>query len=171
MKIVMQLVVGASTATLCAVSQAQVYQCPGKDGTKVFQQNPCPDGKQLQTKREASAARPIDPSAARLNAQQEYAVATQKLEIQIAIQERRAMVGMTEDQLVMAMGRPSHVNVSQYGGDSPSKQWVYRAGGADSTYVYTRDGVVTSIQWGQRSIPAERPSNLSSSSRPGRSPR
>lgn len=63
----------------------------------------------------------------------------------VAIQERRPIAGMTEDELVQAVGRPSVINASSGLNDAVRKQWVYR--GKRDRYVYTENGTVTHIQW------------------------
>jgi len=59
-------------------------------------------------------------------------------EVESAIHQKRVLVGMTEDELIRAKGRPTHINASSGGFD----QWVYGGG----LYVYLERGVVKSFQ-------------------------
>lgn len=64
------------------------------------------------------------------------------------------MVSMTRAELDDAMGNPDKVNSGQYGASAQDQLVYYRRG--RTLYVYTRDGVVTSIQ-NTEGAPAARP--------------
>jgi hypothetical protein len=53
-------------------------------------------------------------------------------------------IGMTREQLDLVMGQPSFVNPSNYGGVQQDQIGYNR--GKDVWYVYTKSGIVTSIQ-------------------------
>ena len=57
-------------------------------------------------------------------------------------QERKVSIGMSELALLASLGQPTKRNVSEYASGT-HVQWVYWQG---SMYVYTENGVVTSIQ-------------------------
>jgi hypothetical protein len=86
-------------------------------------------------------------------ASQQAAIERRDQEVGIAMQQGRVLLGMTESELVGALGSPTVVNLGNYGG-SVSKQWVYRAKDRTTQYVYTREGVVTSMQWEEKPEPA-----------------
>lgn len=63
----------------------------------------------------------------------------------LALERRQPLVGMTEDELQMALGKPEKVN-SHTGSGGQGQQRIYERNGR-TYYVYTDGtGVVTSIQ-------------------------
>jgi hypothetical protein len=143
-------------AVLCPASVAlaqAVYQCPGPNGQKVFQQAPCTDGARLNVIPTAPMGgsmlgTPEQHRKAVVSAKQQEAVERRDTEVRIAIQQRRVLMGMTENELRASLGPPDETNVGLYnGGTTMTKQWIYRQKNGDTNYVYTRDGVVSSMQW------------------------
>lgn len=65
--------------------------------------------------------------------------------IELAIAQRRVMVGMTGEQVQAAWGRPTNINRTVSGGGT-REQWIYRRGRLQSNYVHLDDGVVQSFQ-------------------------
>lgn len=76
---------------------------------------------------------------------EEAAATAQRDRIQLAIKERRVVIGMTAGEIHEAWGRPSSINRTEnaYGGD---EQWVHGGG----RYVYLHNNVVTSVQTSKR---------------------
>lgn len=70
-------------------------------------------------------------------------VARQPASIQSLITHRQLQLGMTKEQVLLSMGRPTDVNrtVSASGTD---EQWVY--GTYNGTYLYFEHGQLTAIQ-------------------------
>lgn len=135
-------VIAAGLVAAAAPVWAQ-YKCTSASGQVSFQQQPCA-GQQRQQALDLKALPPPSagtpsPDFARQNAELD-----KRLAIRVAIEERRPMVGMTVSELQLAMGAASAVNRSQ-AGDVVSDQHVYQRG-PRTVYVYTRNGVVTSIQ-------------------------
>ena len=146
-------VMAVGMATVGAPVWAQ-YKCTSPSGQVSFQQQPCAGQQRqqaldLKTLPPPSAGTPA-PDFAKQNAELD-----KRLAIRAAIEERRPVVGMTVSELQLAMGAANNVNRSQ-AGDVVSDQHVYQRG-ARTVYVYTRNGVVTSIQdtaSGQASAPS-----------------
>lgn len=125
----MKTIVCAAALAACVPAIAQ-YKCVGSDGRTSFQQAPC-DPSQSGKKLDVRAGPATSPGE-------------RPLEIRAAIAARRPVVGMTQEELVRAIGRPDKINAAQYGAEFQNQLIYYRE---DRTwYVYTRDGLVTSIQ-------------------------
>lgn len=131
----------------CAPVQAQIYKCPGPGGRTVIQQLPCVGGQKMDV-RPASGHAPAAPAGATGAAVSDGQARLEKLkrdnEMAAAIRRREPLVGMTRKQLDEAMGLPTKVNANNYQGVQ-QEQNIYER--PDATwYVYTRNGVVESIQ-------------------------
>ena len=139
-------------ATVGAPVWAQ-YKCTSPSGQVSFQQQPCA-GQQRQQALDLKALPPPSAGTPAPDFAKQNAELDKRLAIRAAIEERRPVVGMTVSELQLAMGAANNVNRSQ-AGDVVSDQHVYQRG-ARTVYVYTRNGVVTSIQdpaSGQASAP------------------
>lgn len=75
----------------------------------------------------------------------EAAVKAQQDVIQLAIMEKRVVVGMTSAQVQTVWGPPTNINrtVTEH---NTSEQWVYRQSNMRTNYVHLVDGVVRSFQ-------------------------
>ena len=127
-------------ATLAGSASAQIYQCPGPGGQKVFQQSPCTGGKELDVK-------PVQQVGGTMlggQAAPDTGDVDRRLSILQAAERGEPAVGMTVAQLDRAMGSPHKVNVANYG-SGPEEQRIYRRDGR-TFYVYTRDGLVSGIE-------------------------
>lgn len=118
-----------------------INKCTGADGKVVFQDLPCAgQGEKMDV-------RPASGYADEQDAQDAQAV-VQKLQadnqMAEAIRTHEPLVGMTRAQLQEAMGTPTKVNANNYGGVQ-EEQMIYERP-IETWYVYTRAGVVTSIQ-------------------------
>ena len=136
----MRMTLTVLLAVVAGTASAQVYQCPGPGGQKVFQQSPCAGGKELDVK-------PVQQVGGTMLGGQAAPGAgdvDRRLAILQAAARGEPAVGMTSDQLDRAMGAPHKVHVANYGG-GPEEQRVYRRDGR-TYYVYTRDGQVSGIQ-------------------------
>lgn len=156
--------VGALLAVGCLLSSTgafpqSVYQCPGPNGQKVFQQAPCTDGTRVNAKPVPKMGGSMlgTPQQHRMavdSARQQEAIERRETKVRIAIQQRRVLMGMTESELRAALGAPVETNVGVHGGGTRiTKQWVYRQKNGDFNYVYTTDGIVTDMQWKERPQP------------------
>ena len=119
------------------------YKCTSPSGQVSFQQQPCA-GQQRQQALDLKALPPPSAGTPAPDFAKQNAELDKRLAIRAAIEERRPVVGMTVSELQLAMGAANNVNRSQ-AGDVVSDQHVYQRG-ARTVYVYTRNGVVTSIQ-------------------------
>lgn len=135
--VLLSLALGSMPAT------AEVFKCT-VDGKTVYADSPC--GNQAKTIKIADVPTPPTTS-------QSAAVATQKLDdakvnlrlaIRSAIASSEPLVGMTREELDMAMGRADRVNRSDYGRGPEDQIIFYRTN--RTHYVYTKAGIVTTIQ-------------------------
>lgn len=127
---------------LCEPAGAQIYKCPDPAGRTVIQQMPCAGGTVMNIQR--GDAERNDEGDAALASQARVAEMNHRADVRAAINTRRPMVSMTSAELRQAMGQPTRINQANYRG-SLQDQWIYERD--DGTwYVYTRDGIVTSIQ-------------------------
>lgn len=133
-----------ATLTACAAGAAfGQYKCRQADGAVTFQQAPCAAG-QVQQRLDLRVAAPASSAAPLADHRAQIADLDRKRLIREAIAGGRPMVSMTRTELDQAMGSPDRVNVAQYGA-SLQDQLIYHRNGR-TLYVYTKDGVVTSIQ-------------------------
>lgn len=128
-------------ALLAAAPTWAINKCTGPDGKVVFQDLPCAgQGEQIDV-RPASGF-------ADARATQDAKAVVQKLQadnqMAEAIRTHEPLVGMTRAQLHEAMGTPTKVNANNYGGVQEEQVIYERAN--ETWYVYTRAGVVSSIQ-------------------------
>lgn len=135
--------------TCLAASPAwAINKCTGADGKVVFQDAPCAGkGEALNIRPSSGASRPATAEAAtdaKAKRDAEIAGINRRSEVRAAIQRGEPLVGMSRAELDQALGAPSKVNADNYSGvlkdqiiyDRPGQSW----------YVYTENGVVTSIQ-------------------------
>ena len=142
-----RIVIGLLLAVACTQAAA-VNKCTGPDGKVVFQDAPC-EGKGETVKVWSSG--PSSPSGSgpddalqRARRQAEIDGIHQRADIRAAIERGEPMVGMTRSQLEQALGAPDLVNADNDGGVVREQIIFERPGQA--WYVYTENGVVTSIQ-------------------------
>lgn len=137
---------------LAALPAAAQFKCRQPDGSTAYQQTPCA-GAQSDARMTASPAVSAAPGpgatdaegrAAQLKLKKELADAEHRQKVRYAIETRQPMVGMTRQELDLAMGAPKNVNASQYG-SSLKDQIIYERDGR-TLYVYTENGIVTAIQ-------------------------
>lgn len=133
---------------LWPLSAQAVYKCTGAGGKVTLQDAPCASseaGTKLNVPAPApTTSRARSPYAADIarhkaeeNEQQRQADA------ETAIHQKKVFVGMREDEVIRALGRPERVNRDSH---SRSDQWVYRRGTVGGFYVYMDNGVVRSWQ-------------------------
>ncbi len=107
-------------------ASAQAYRCT-VDGAVRYQQQPCEGGVALD----------VPPPAA---------AGSWEARVASAIARRRVLIGMTDDEVRRAWGRPDRINVT-VAGETRREQWVYRrASVAESQYLYLTNGVLRSAQ-------------------------
>lgn len=133
------LLIALCFAPLLAAAQ-DVYRCVGPGGQVVFQQAACPAGKGGPIEvRQANVVEgnPAGESQVRAQAERSQTVRSAQARGQV-------MQGMTTSEMQQVMGHARVVNTDS-GTGGVRQQHVYR--GADGTrYVYTENGVVTSMQ-------------------------
>lgn len=115
------------------------------DGQVVFQDTACPGkGEALKVSPASGHAlsAAADESAARAKA--EVAAVNRRADIRAAIERREPVIGMSESELLQAMGQPDRANLANYNG-TPHNQLIFERG-ARTLYVYTDSGFVKAIQ-------------------------
>jgi hypothetical protein len=123
------------------VTSFAAYKCKKPDGTTAFQDTPCPVSSSSEKFRIQSYNSLGDAS-------------DRPDHIRAGIAQSRPVVGMTYAELEREIGRPSKVNAAQYGKDFKDQLIYYTE--TRTIYVYTHNGIVTSIQntdGGQRTQP------------------
>lgn len=126
---------------LAAPAWGQVYKCPDASGRTVIQQIPCTGGQAVDVKPASGQATPQAAGAAQARLgkmQHENRMAE-------AIRTGQPMLGMTVKQLNQAMGGADKVNITKHGDVRTEQVIFYRPKG--TWYVYTKNGVVDSIQF------------------------
>jgi len=114
------------------------------DGQVVFQDAACPGKGESLNVRPASGHSNASTAESAARTKMEIATVEWRSKVNSAIARSEPLVGMTRFELDKAMGAPTKVNADNYGGrlkdqiiyDRPRQSW----------YVYTEDGIVTSIQ-------------------------
>ena len=118
-----------------------INKCTGADGKVVYQDAPCMgQGERLNVLPANGSAS----DAAVGNAQAELNKLTRDNELAEAIRTHKPLVGMTVAQLQEAMGLATTVNADNYQGVQ-REQVIYMRPN-ETWYVYTRSGIVESIQ-------------------------
>lgn len=135
-----------------APALADVYRCQQASGGVAYQDTPCATGTQKKIDSPASGAPKVAASSAPPDYKLQRADLEQRSLIKDAISSGVPMVSMTRAELNEAMGRPDKVNSGQYG-STFQDQLIYSRRGR-TLYVYTKDGVVTSIQNTEGGAPA-----------------
>lgn len=124
------------------------FKCRQPDGSTAYQQTPCA-GNQSEQRIGApaytSANALPDPGAkeAQAKVKAQAAEADRRLRIRAAIEARRPAIGMTRQELELAMGRPTRLNTDT-SARGLREQWVYQ-GQNQTLYVYTDGQEVTSF--------------------------
>ena len=133
-------------AALIASGQAYaVNKCKGPDGSTVFQDAPCAgQGETIKVSPASGHASPESAAAGSARTRAELADINRRAETRAAIERREPLIGMTEAELLQAMGQPDRANLANYNG-TPHNQLIYERG-ARTLYVYTDAGVVKAIQ-------------------------
>ena len=134
-----------AAALLAAASPASAVQkCTGPDGKVTFQDVPCANGRSEVLHLPSSAGQGPD-GAATAQAQSRVEKLKRDNEMAEAIRTHKPLVGMSVAQLQDAMGPATKVNADNYNGTQREQVIFERP--AETWYVYTRDGVVDSIQY------------------------
>lgn len=143
----MKLIKHAALAAIAlAVSPAwAINKCTGPDGSVVFQDAPCAGkGEALKVSPASGHAAPAAAGDSAAKARAELAAVNRRADIRAAIERREPVIGMTEVELLQAMGQPDRANLANYNG-TPHNQLIYERG-ARTLYVYTDAGLVKAIQ-------------------------
>ena len=126
--------------SLCVPAWA-VNKCTGADGKMVYQDAPCAGQGETLNLMHANAG---ENRAASGSAQAQVDKLKRDNEMAEAIRTRKPLVGMTVAQLQEAMGPATKVNAANYQGVQQD-QIIYERPN-ETWYVYTRQGVVQSVQ-------------------------
>lgn len=135
MKLAAVLLAAAAAAPVPAWA---LYKCPAPGGGTAYQDAPCPGGAAMNIK-----TAPPSPAAAN-RARQELVDIEWRSKVQAAIGRGEPLVGMTLSELAQAMGAPTRVNASNYGGRQ-NDQMIYERRG-ETWFVYSDGARVTSTQ-------------------------
>lgn len=130
----------ALLAALCAPAWA-INKCTGPDGKMTYQDAPCMAGGVKLDVRPASGH---VSAAAQGEARARVDRLKRETDMAEAIRTQKPLVGMTMAQLQEAMGPATKVNADNYNG-TLRDQVIYEHP-QETWYVYTRNGVVESIQ-------------------------
>lgn len=137
-------------ASLAASPAWSINKCAGPGGNTVFQDTPCADGQgeKVEVRPSSSFSSGVSASgqasAATQAARKEIADTNRRFEVTSAIERGEPLVGMTSAELERALGQPDRINAGTYGGVQKD-QLIYERNGR-TWYVYTRNGMVESIQ-------------------------
>ena len=125
---------------VCAPAWA-INKCTGADGKVAFQAAPCTGGKT-----ESMTVRPSGggTDAPQTDWKKKSAQVDYRLAIQAAIERHEPVIGMTFEQLGLAMGLPHRINTGEYKSGS-TQQRIYERG-PTTWYVYTDGPLVTAVQ-------------------------
>lgn len=138
-RLMLGFVVLASGAPVWAVNKCLV------DGRTVYQDAPCAGGgKQLNIQANAPSAPTADQRSAAAEASMRNRAADHQQNLLSGMASGRPVVGMTDNQLRIAMGLPNRINAGDYQGQQHD-QLIYERGDV-VYYVYVRNGVVSSVQ-------------------------
>jgi len=142
-----------AAAALLLVASAPAWainKCTGPNGKTVFQDMPCV-GQGTEVTVNPASGSSADPVAA-VRAQVQIGQARLDDAIADGIATGRPVIGMNADQLQQALGAPSKINTSNYGGRHED-QWIfYKPHG--TWYVYTTNGIVRSTQFSEGGMPS-----------------
>ena len=139
----------ALTLMLFATGPLQaMYKCTGADEKASFQDLPCASGAKVESLRATASIAPMRAPRSDVTPPMDWkkinADVDLRMQIQRAVEEGRAVRGMTRAQLDTAMGAPTKVNSGDYAAGS-TEQRIYER--RETTwYVYTNNGVVTAVQ-------------------------
>ena len=134
---------------MCAPAWA-INKCTGPDGKVYFQDTPCAAShKGGEIAVNPSGGYDDQDAASRANerTQVQLAKSRQRDAIHQGIATGEPVIGMNTDELQQALGAPSKVNAGNYGGTRKDQVIFYKPGG--TWYVYTKNGIVESIQFSQ----------------------
>lgn len=145
----------AHLAIIPAVAAALLFHTPGHaankctvDGKTVYQDTPCAAG---GTTVNTTANGAVPPERRRMTREEirederrERPPKVDHQAVTLGMATGKPVVGMTQNQLTIAMGNPSRRNTGDYG-SFQSDQLIYERGGL-TYYVYVRNGVVSSVQ-------------------------
>ena len=127
------------TAPVWAVNKCTI------DGQIVFQDTACPGkGETIKVSPASGHATAVTANEGAARARAELDAVNRKADIRAAIERGEPLIGMTETELLQAMGPPGRANLANYNG-TPHNQLIYERGGR-TLYVYTDGGVVKAIQ-------------------------
>lgn len=122
----MKPILAAVLACTTLQASAQVYKCPGTDGTTLYTSTPCTGGKAVDVR---PAARPSIPDIP---------------DTQIWHRARDLKIGMSAEDAQKVWGRPVRINRSTTAAGT-REQWVYGYGHKHE-YLYFQNGVLVTIQ-------------------------
>lgn len=132
--------IAALTVIAFAPAAWAINKCKTPDGKVVYQDKPCEGAEKINLSNEGSYNPESEKYWAKQVAQREH-----KTRVEIAINNRRILVGMTADEARRSWGNPTKIN-STIGSYGKHEQWVYSRGRAQAQYIYVENGVVTSMQ-------------------------
>lgn len=146
-------------------AQAEVYRCE-RSGKTVYSDKPCGDGTPAQAVRAPNRMDAPPPAQRKLAKQyderierdrkardkadaawvREYdAQQKRRTEVRSAIEQRKAVRGMTESEVRMALGPPEHVTPGASSKNGDTEQWLYRQDRGAKLTVTFKNGSVSAV--------------------------
>jgi len=162
-----RLTLAAAALLLAAAPAWAINKCKGPDGKMHYQDTPCAaehSGGEVDIKPATGHADPETANQVKARAQVQQAKSDREDAVNKGIATGEPVIGMTEEELQRALGAPSKVNAANYSGTRKDQLIYYKNNG--TWYVYTKNGVVESIQFSQdvashiRNRPAHCPTEL-----------
>lgn len=138
-----------SALTLCALMAFGLPAIAANkctvNGKTVYQDTPCHGaGEVIDARPNGAFGEEPPPQRSRRSARDADDVPVNHQAVLNGMATGKPAVGMTENQLEIAMGRPQRINSGDYQGRQRD-QLIYERDGV-TYYVYVRDGVVSSVQ-------------------------
>lgn len=135
----MKKAIGLFAFTLCMPGFCfGMYKCIASSGAVAYQGAPCKGGdaeKKIKAQAQGQPTALIKTDSADVD---------RRLKIRTAIQNGEPLISMTSKELEDAMGLADTINSSNYGRGLEEQHIFHRRG--RTIYVYTQNGIVTSIQ-------------------------
>lgn len=125
------------------VAAQSLYKCTASDGRVSFQQTPCAAAGGRAERLAVPQTNVVEGNPA--GEASLRAEAARSSAVRQAVARGQLVTGMTEAELLQAMGQPTVVNTNNVDG-RVSRQFVYRYPDGSTRYVYTRDGLTYATQ-------------------------
>lgn len=155
--------IGACCALAAVPAPAEVFKCAGPGNVPVYQDTPCPAGRELRNfqtnppeitvlpapERPAETRAPADPRRAPMEAAPPRPAAAAAADARTqgdAAARRFVRAGMTEGEVIARLGQPE---VASRGAKNKAARWTYLPAAGDPetiTIIQFANGVVTNVE-------------------------